>query len=147
MHVWELAPKIILFRLPLDLHQLATIWLSFPRQTATVLDPEVARLEERQEALLRRLAELEQEVDTLSQQCVTRDSPRAEDIASVPVSVMATLSTLIMLLNVVRIRIRNIYSVIFQTQETSAKTISGRCRRGHLVTVVQVSWQLQLHYT
>ena len=31
-----------------------------------------------------------------------------------------------------RIRIRNIYSVIFQTQETSAKTISGRCRRGHL---------------
>ena len=30
------------------------------------------------------------------------------------------------------IRIRNIYSVIFQTQETSAKTISGRCRRGHL---------------
>ena len=23
-------------------------------------------------------------------------------------------------------------SVIFQTQETSAKTISGRCRRGHL---------------
>ena len=31
-----------------------------------------------------------------------------------------------------RIRIRNIYSVIFQTQETSAKTISGRCRRCHL---------------
>ena len=68
-----------------------------------MLDPEVARLEERQEALLRRLAELEQEVDTLSQQCVTHDSPRAEDIASVPVSVMATLSTLIMLLNVVTV--------------------------------------------
>ena len=32
----------------------------------------------------------------------------------------------------IRIRIRIIYSVIFQTQETSAKTISGRCRRGHL---------------
>ena len=31
-----------------------------------------------------------------------------------------------------RIRIGNIYSVKFQTQETSAKTISGRCRRGHL---------------
>ena len=24
------------------------------------------------------------------------------------------------------------YSVLLQTQETSAKTISGRCRRGHL---------------
>ena len=24
------------------------------------------------------------------------------------------------------------YLVIFQTQDTSAKTISGRCRRGHL---------------
>ena len=33
---------------------------------------------------------------------------------------------------VIRIRIRIIYLVIFQTQETSAKTISGRCRRGHL---------------
>ena len=32
----------------------------------------------------------------------------------------------------IRIIIRNIYSVIFQTQETSAKTITGRCRRGHL---------------
>ena len=32
----------------------------------------------------------------------------------------------------IQIRIRNIYSVIFQTQENSAKTISGRCRRGHL---------------
>ena len=32
----------------------------------------------------------------------------------------------------IRIRIRIIYLVIFQTQETSAKTISGRCRRGHL---------------
>ena len=29
-------------------------------------------------------------------------------------------------------RIRIIYLVILQTQETSAKTISGRCRRGHL---------------
>ena len=42
----------------------------------------------------------------------------------------------------VRIRIRNIYSVIFQslfqTQETSAKTISGRCRRGHLSLVVTI---------
>ena len=33
---------------------------------------------------------------------------------------------------VIRIRIRMIYLVIFQTQETSAKTISGRCRKGHL---------------
>ena len=32
----------------------------------------------------------------------------------------------------IRMRIRIIYLVIFQTQDTSAKTISGRCRRGHL---------------
>ena len=31
-----------------------------------------------------------------------------------------------------RFRFRFIYLVILQTQETSAKTKSGRCRRGHL---------------
>ena len=32
----------------------------------------------------------------------------------------------------IRFRFRFIYLVILQTQETSAKTKSGRCRRGHL---------------
>ena len=81
---------MILSRLTSDLHQFSDpriyVSLSFPRQAATVLDPEVGKLEERQEALLKRLAELEQEVDRLSQQCVTGDRARAEDIASVPVS-------------------------------------------------------------
>ena len=32
----------------------------------------------------------------------------------------------------------SVYLVIFQTQETSAKTISGRCRRGHLEKSIHV---------
>ena len=35
-------------------------------------------------------------------------------------------------LSKVVLRIRIIYLFLFQTQETSAKTTSGRCRRGHL---------------
>ena len=31
-----------------------------------------------------------------------------------------------------------IYLVIFQTQETSAKTKSGRCRRGHLEKIKSI---------
>ena len=49
----------------------------------------------------------------------------------------------------VSIRIKIIYLVLFQTQETSAETTSGRCRRGHLdvrmynASLISVTFHLQ----
>ena len=41
-------------------------------------------------------------------------------------------------------RIGIIYLVIFQTQETSAMTISGRCHRGHLI--IQICGYFRIKY-
>ena len=37
-------------------------------------------------------------------------------------------------------RSESFYSVLLQTQEASAKTISGRCRRGHLDQLVNTAF-------
>ena len=38
------------------------------------------------------------------------------------------------------------YSVLLQTQETSAKTISGRCRRGHLEKSIHECMYVKYYY-